>query len=204
MAAVMMSPPQVSSIVIAMPRATQRSRIWRARVSPPTLEILRLITSMAWSAWPRSTISSPSITSSSTNGRRCAGGRRGTPRRQCRAARYRRRRRGPRRTRGPPRAWSSRCWHRRSARRRLEHRRAGPDALDVGVDVAADLELELGVALGAVAARPWPPSPRACPARWRGRARSLAVAARPAACTTGRPAALPRMSQQAMSSADFT
>ena len=42
-AAVTMSPPQVSSMVMAMPSETQRSRICRALVSPPTLEILRLI-----------------------------------------------------------------------------------------------------------------------------------------------------------------
>ena len=46
MAAVVMSPPQVSSIVIAMPSDTHRSRICRAWVRPPTLEILRLMTSM--------------------------------------------------------------------------------------------------------------------------------------------------------------
>ncbi len=49
-AAVVTSPPQVSSIVIAMPSETQRSRAWRARVRPPNLLILRLTTSMAWSA----------------------------------------------------------------------------------------------------------------------------------------------------------
>ncbi len=42
-AAVTMSPPQVSSMVMAMPSATHRSRICRALVRPPTLEILRLI-----------------------------------------------------------------------------------------------------------------------------------------------------------------
>ena len=68
MAAVATSPPQLSSIVMAMPMATQKSRISRALVRPPTLPILRLIASIAPSAWPRATMSSPSITSSRMNG----------------------------------------------------------------------------------------------------------------------------------------
>ena len=68
MAAVVTSPPQLSSIVIAMPSETQRSRACRALVKPPNLLILMLTTSMARSAWPRSRGSSESITSSSTNG----------------------------------------------------------------------------------------------------------------------------------------
>jgi len=42
MAAVTMSPTHVSSIVKAMPSETHRSRICRALVSPPTLEIFQV------------------------------------------------------------------------------------------------------------------------------------------------------------------
>ena len=52
-AAVVTSPPQLSSIVMAMPSETQRSRACRARVRPPNLLILMFTTSIARSAWPR-------------------------------------------------------------------------------------------------------------------------------------------------------
>ena len=70
MVAVTMSPPQVSSIVIGIPEATQRSRISRALVRPPTLEIFRLIASIASSAIPLSSDVRPRrSSSSSTKGR---------------------------------------------------------------------------------------------------------------------------------------
>ena len=61
MAAVVMSPPQLSSIVMAIPSETHRSRAWRALVSPPNLLILMFTTSIARSAWPRTSTSMPSI-----------------------------------------------------------------------------------------------------------------------------------------------
>jgi hypothetical protein len=50
MAAVTMSPPQVSSIFIGIPALTARSLMALAFVKPPTLLILRLITSALLSA----------------------------------------------------------------------------------------------------------------------------------------------------------
>ena len=61
-------PPQVSSIVIATPSETHRSRACFILVKPPSLLILRLTTSIARSACPRRSTSIESITSSRMNG----------------------------------------------------------------------------------------------------------------------------------------
>ena len=80
----------------------------------------------------------------------------------------------------------------------------GADPLDVGIRIAADFELETAIALGAIAGD--------VVGHRLGRflrdgaveRESLRHSGRRAASQTGKPAALPRMSQQAMSIADFT
>ena len=126
----------------------------------------------------------------------------GIPRRSGRAARYRRRCRARPRTDARRLVHqSSRCWRRRSARRRASSalRQARMRSMSI-VGIAADLELELAVALGAVGLRRAPPSRAGVLlARWRDRAGSSSPQRPPSSVQTGCPAALPRMSQQATS-----
>ena len=68
MAVVVMSPPQLSSSVMAMPSSTQVSRKSRALAMPPTLLIFRLTTSMARSCAARSSVPRSWMPSSSTKG----------------------------------------------------------------------------------------------------------------------------------------
>ena len=67
-AAVVMSPPQLSSRVIAIPIETHRSRTCLVFVSPPSLLIFRFTTSIARSALARSSTSRLSMFSSRTKG----------------------------------------------------------------------------------------------------------------------------------------
>ncbi len=93
-AAVTRSPPHVSSIVTAIPSDSARSRICRARVRPPTFEILRLNASIARASCAR--ISDGHVVDALVEDerkRRCARARTGTPRASGRAARCRRGRR---------------------------------------------------------------------------------------------------------------
>mmetsp|Transcript_27343 Transcript_27343/g.60532 ORF Transcript_27343/g.60532 Transcript_27343/m.60532 type:complete len:219 (+) Transcript_27343:98-754(+) len=68
MAAVTMSPPQVSSMFRGMPALTARSRTARALVRPPTLDILRFMRSAARSDRIRTSMPMSSILSSITKG----------------------------------------------------------------------------------------------------------------------------------------
>ena len=177
MAAVTMSPPQLSSIVIAMPeRDAEVADLPRPGQAADLadLEVDDVHRAVGMAAHDHR----PGRPSPRRARRawRCGGGSSGTPRRWGKAARCRRRRRGPRRRPGPPRASSSRCWRRRPGRRRAPASAATARMRAMSaVDLAADLELELAIALGPVARDLGGHRRRASPARSRDRGRSLAV-----------------------------
>ena len=196
-----MSPPQESSIVIAMPSDTHRSRACRVFVRPPSLLILRLTTSIARSARGAQQhveavdglVEDERMVGVPADGEALLVGQAGLLDVDVHVAD------GADDAHGLVHA-ASRCWRRRrGGRRAASIARDRADALDVDVGIAADLELEAAIALARDSRRRGAPSPRATPARSRDRGRSPRRSGRRAASQTGRPAAWPRMSQQAMS-----